>query len=148
MRKILSVFLIVCAVLALSACSSDMVAIDDCEWKMRAVMKNDIEAAQNKDELVVAVGVADEVHPNAKIVDITLVAQNGVITVTDATNNKTYSGTYKVIQKTTKGIDYEVTIDGISGYATASPTEYYDGTEVPTLPINLGDYSIYFVPVE
>ena len=148
MKKIISLLLMLILVFTLSACNGDVVAIEDYEWKMGAVMRNDIEAAQNEDELVVAVGEEDDIHPNAKIVDLKLVAKNGSITITDATNNKTYSGTYKVQQKTPKGTDYEVTIDGIKGYATVAPTEYYDGSEVPTLPINLGEYSLYFIPVK
>jgi len=148
LKRIISVLLTLICILTLSACNGDVVAIEDYEWKMGAVMRNNIEVAQNEDELVVAVGEEDDIHPNAKIVDLKLVAKDGSITITDATNNKTYSGTYKVQQKTPKGTDYEVTIDGIKGYATVAPTEYYDGSEVPTLPINLGEYSLYFTPVE
>lgn len=148
MKKILSVFLMLAFVFVLSACNADVVAMEDYEWKMRTVMSNNIEVAQNEDQLVVAVGEADELYPDAKIVDLTLIAKDGEITITDATNNKTYSGTYKVQQKTPKGTDYEVTIDGVTGYATVAPTEYYDGSEVPTLPINLGDYSLYFIPAK
>ena len=148
MKKIIFLFLILMSIFALSACNGDVVAIEDYEWKMGAVMRNDIEVAQNEDELVVAVGEEDDIHPNAKIVDLKLVAKDGSITITDATNNKTYSGTYKVQRKTPKGTDYEVTIDGVKGYATVAPTEYYDGSEVPTLPINMGEYSLYFTPVE
>ena len=148
MKKFVCVLMTLILALGLSACNGDVVAIEDYEWKMGAVMRNDIEVTQNEDELVVAVGEEDDVHPNAKIVDLKLVAKDGSITITDATNNKTYSGTYKVQQKTPKGTDYEVTIDGIKGYATVAPTEYYDGSEVPTLPINLGEYSLYFTPVE
>ena len=148
MKKIISLLLMLILVFTLSACNGGVVSIEDYEWKMGAVMRNDIEVAQNEDELVVAVGEEDDIHPNAKIVDLKLVAKDGSITITDATNNKTYSGTYKVQQKTPKGTDYEVTIDGIKGYATVAPTEYYDGSEVPTLPINLGEYSLYFTPVE
>ena len=148
MKKIISLLLMLILVFTLSACNGDVVAIEDYEWKMGAVMRNDIEVAQNEDELVVAVGEEDDIHPNAKIVDLKLDAEDGSITITDATNNMTYSGTYKVQKKTPKGTDYEVTIDGIKGYATVAPTEYYDGSEVPTLPINLGKYSLYFIPVE
>ena len=148
MKKFVCVLIALIFILGLSACNGDVVAIEDYEWKMGAVMRNDIEVAQNEDELVVAVGEEDDIHPNAKIVDLKLVAKDGSITITDATNNKTYSGTYKVQQKTPKGTDYEVTIDGIKGYATVAPTEYYDGSEVPTLPVNLGEYSLYFTPVE
>jgi len=51
---------------------------------------------------------------------------------------------YKVAKKTPDRIDYEITIDGKNGYATVDMTKYYDGTEEPTLPINLGTHSIYF----
>ena len=64
--------------------------------------------------------------------------------ITDATNSKTYEGTYKVVKKTPDGIDYEITIDGKNGYATVAMTKYYEGAESPTLPINLGSHSIYF----
>ncbi len=148
MKKSISVLLILIFTFALSACSVDVVAIEDYEWKMRTVMSNNIEVAQNEDELVVVVGEADEMYPDTKIVDLKLIAKDGEITITDATNNKTYSGTYNVQQKTPKGTDYEVTIDGVKGYATVAPTEYYDGSEAPTLPINLGEYSLYFIPVE
>ena len=146
MEKFLSVFLMLTLTFVLSACNTNVVAIEDYEWKMRTVMSNDIEIAQSEDELVVAVGEADELYPDVQIIEMTLIAKDGAITVTDVTNNKTYTGTYKVQQKTPKGTDYEVTIDGVKGYATVAPTEYYDGSEVPTLPINLGDYSLYFIP--
>ena len=128
MKKILSVFLMSFIVFALSACNADVVKIEDYEWKMRTVMSNDTEAAQYQDELVVAVGEADELYPEAEIVDLTLTAKDGEITITDNTNGKTY--------------------DGVTGYATVSPTEYYDETEIPTLPINIDGYSLYFIPKE
>ena len=146
MKKTIGVLLTIICMFTMSSCGSGVIAIEDYEWKMGAVMRNDIEVAQNEDELVVAVGEEDDIHPNAKIVDLKLFAKDGSISITDATNNKTYSGTYKVQQKTPKGTDYEVMIDGIKGYATVAPTEYYDGSEVPTLPINLGEYSLYFTP--
>ena len=148
MKKILSVFLISLTVFTLSACNADIVAIEDYEWKMRTVMSNDIETAQYQDELVIAVGEADELYPDAEIVDLTLIAKDGEITITDTTNGKTYNGTYEVMQKTPKGTDYEIIIDGVTGYATVSPTEYYDETEIPTLPINIDGYSLYFIPKE
>ena len=145
MKKILSMFLTTIMIFTLSACGGDVVAIEDYEWKMRTVASNDIEAAQAPDELIVAVGKADALYPEAEIVDLTLNAKDGAITITDRTN-KTYSGTYEVQQKTPKGTDYEIIINGVSGYATVSPTEYYDGSEIPTLPININGYSLYFIP--
>ena len=49
----------------------------------RYVMSNDIETAQYQDELVIAVGEPDELYPEAKIVDLTLVAKDGKITLTE-----------------------------------------------------------------
>lgn len=146
MKKILPILFPLVLLFTLSACSGDVLAIEDYEWKMRTVMSNDTEVAQNENEFVVAVGEADELYPTAQIINLKLVAKNGVITITDETNNKTYTGSYKVQKKTPKGTDYEIIIDDIKGYATVAPTEYYDGSEVPTLPINLGDYGLYFIP--
>ena len=148
MKKLIALFCTVIFAVTLSACNADVVEIEDYEWKMRTVMSNDTEAAQYQDELVVAVGEADELYPDAEIVDMTLTAKDGEITITDTTNGKTYNGTYEVMQKTPKGTDYEIIIDGVTGYATVAPTEYYDGTELPTLPINIGGYSLYFIPNE
>ena len=146
MKKLVCVVMVLGFVLGLSACNGDEVVIEDYECKIRTVMSNNIDAAQNEENLIVAVGEADELYPNAKIVDLTLIAKDGEITVTDETNNKTYKGTYKIQQKTSKSVDYEVIIDGVTGYATVAQTEYYDGSEIPTLPINLGNYSLYFIP--
>ena len=146
MKKLLIPMLMSIFMFTLSACNTEKFVIEDYEWKMRAVMRNDIEVAQNEDELVVAVGESDELYPDVKIVDLTLTAKEGEITITDVTNDKTYSGTYTVIKRTSEETDYEIIIDGVSGFATASKTKYYDDSEVPTLPINLGDYCLYFIP--
>ena len=100
------------------------------------------------DAHVIFVGEANELYPDAEIVDLALTAKDGEITITDTTNGKTYNGTYEVIQQTPKGTDYEIMIDGATGYAAAAPTEYYDGSEIPTLPINIDGYSLYFIPNE
>lgn len=146
MKKFICISLIMIFTFALTACNTNVVQIEDYEWKMRTVMSNDIEDAQYQDKLVIAVGEADELYPDAKIVDLTLIAKDGEITITDTTNGKTYNGTYEVQQKTPKGTDYEIIIDGVTGYAILSPTEYYDGSEIPTLPINIDGYSLYFIP--
>lgn len=85
MKKILSVFLMSLVIFTLSACGGDVVAIEDYEWKMRTVASNDIEASQAPDELIIAVGEADELYPEAEIVDLTLNAKDGAITITDST---------------------------------------------------------------
>ena len=144
MKKVISILLLLTTmVLTLSACGTETVKIDDREWQMRTVMSNDIEFADS-DAAVLAVGEADEVYPNAKIVELTLTAQDGKISITDATNDKAYEGTYSIDGKTSNGTIYSITIDGKSGYATSEMTKNHNGADEPTLTINLGDYSIYF----
>ncbi len=140
MRKTITILLLVTTlILALSACGVGKVKIEDYEWEMRAII-------HAEDNQVVYDAAAEEntIHPEAKIIDMTLVAKDGKIIISDVTNSKTYEGTYKVSQKTPEGTDYEITIDGKSGYATVAMTKYADGTEEPTLPISLDGYSMYF----
>ena len=146
MKRLLCLFSVIFSLL-LSSCGANLVAIEDCDWKMRAVMTTRVEEGQTENDFVIAVGEADDVYPDAKIVDLTLSAKDGKLTVTDLTNGKTYDGTYKVTKRTPKSIDYEITINGKQGYATVANTRYYGGEEEPTLPINMGEYSLYFVPV-
>ena len=73
---------------------------------------------------------------------------NGEITLTDTTNNKTYTGTYKMTEETSKTATYEIEIDGIAGDATIAITEHLGNRLTPTLPINLGEYTVYFLPNE
>lgn len=140
MKKIISILLInTMLILLLSACGIGKPKIEDYEWTMRTVM-------HAKDNQVVydAVEEKSETHPETKIIEMTLVAKDGKITITDVTNNATYEGTYTVSGKNPKGTDYSITIDGKSGYAGVAMTTYADGTEEPTLPITLDGYSMYF----
>ena len=148
MKRLFGAILVLLLILIFSSCGAELVAIEDLEWKMSTVMSNNVDATQGENDFVIAVGEADDIHPDAQIIELTLSAKDGELTVVDVTNSKTYSGTYKIMNKTPKSIDYEIVIDGVSGYATVARTEYYDGSEVPTLPINLGEYALYFVPNE
>ena len=142
MRRIVSVLCLAAVMIfVLSACGAGRIRIEDYEWKMRSVMH--VEKDQNR-LIVDASGKEDEANPDAAVIDMILIAKNGKITITDNTNNKTYEGTYTVSGKNPKGTDYHITIDGKDGYATVAMTTYADGREEPTLPINLGDHSMYF----
>ena len=100
--------------------------------------------AENGQSVIDATDGTDTAHSEAKKVDVTLSASNGIITVTDNTNEKIYKGTYAVQGKKPKGTDYEISVNGINGYATVAMTTYADGSEEPTLPISLGEYTLYF----
>ena len=140
MKKIVSILLFAATLmLALSACGMGKPKIEDYEWKMRTI-------AHIEDEQLVYDAAAEEIstRPEAKIIEMTLVAKDGKITITDVTNGKTYEGTYTVSGRNPEGTDYQITIDGKSGYAGVAMTTYADGSEEPTLPISLDGYSMYF----
>ena len=140
MKKIISIlFLLSIMLFALSACGMGKPKIEDYEWKMRTIMH-----AEDNQVIYDAAAEESSTHPEATIIEMTLVAKDGKITITDVTNGKTYEGTYTVSGKNPKGTDYHVTIDGKSGYATVAMTKYADGSEEPTLPISLDGYSLYF----
>ena len=140
MKRTIFILLLISAVmLAFSACGMRKPKIEDYEWKMRTI-------AHIEGEQLVYDAAAEEstAHPEAKIIEMTLVAKDGKITITDVTNGKTYEGTYTVSGRNLKGTDYNITIDGKSGYAGVAMTTYADGSEEPTLPISLDGYSMYF----
>ena len=149
MKKITILVLALVMIMLISACGVNgkpVVYIDSYEWKLQSVMNNDTEVAD--EELVIAVGEQDELYPNATVVDIILTAKDGKITITDATNNKTYTGAYKMTEETSKSATYEIVIDDIEGNATITITEHLGNRLTPTLPINLGEYTVYFLPNE
>ena len=140
MKKIISILILtLTSIFVLSACGMGKPKIEDYEWKMRYVM-------HGEDNQMVMDAAAEEIstHPEAKIIEMTLVAKDGKITITDITNNKTYEGTYTVSGRDPKGTDYHIMINGKSGFACVAMTTYADGTEEPTLPISLDGYSIDF----
>ena len=140
MKKITSILLLaITLIFALSACGIGKPKIEDYEWKMRTIMH-----AEDNQVIYDAVAEESTTHPEAKIIEMTLVAKDGKITITDVTNGKTYEGTYTVSGRNPKGTDYNITIDGKSGYAGVAMTTYADGSEEPTLPISLDGYSMYF----
>ena len=139
MKRIISACLLLSIlVIVLSSCNHEELKIENYEWHLRQAT-----CLENGSATVLAedVSLGDTEAP---IVDVTLKASNGVLTIIDKTNNKTYNGSYMKEKITPKSIDYKVIIDGKEGYATVAMTTYYDGSEEPTLPINLGKYSLYF----
>jgi len=140
MKKIVSILLLATMLIfALSACGMGKPKIEDYEWKMRTIMH-----IEDNQSVYDAAEEESSTHHEAKIIEMTLVAKDGKITITDVTNNKTYEGTYTVSGRNPEGTDYHITIDGKTGYAGVAMTTYADGSEEPTLPISLDGYSMYF----
>ncbi len=122
--------------------SIDSPDIKDNAWKLDQVVYFD-----DTQYDVLAVGEIDSQNPEAKVVDMILTASGGHITLTDNTNGAVYKGTYKEESSNADTTIYKIVLDGKEGYASVSSTVYADDTEVRTMPINLGNYAIYFFEV-
>ena len=150
MKKMASVVVLLLLTFALCACGAgadNKNLIENCKWKMQIVKNNDMSSVQDDKLSVLAVGAKDDLYPNATVVELILTAKFGKISIKDETNDKEYEGTYLKQKYTPDGTIYEVVIDGKNGYATVSTTKS-NGIETQTMPINLGDCSIYFYPAE
>lgn len=123
----------------LTGCSSKAPKIDEYTWVMTSVQS--MEAGGQ----AVAYGEGgSSTLEGAKQIELVCEAQGGNLTLTDRTNDRTYTGTYQQSQRDSKSTIYEVSVDGTSGVAVAAMTTYQDGTQDPTLIFNLGDYTVNF----
>lgn len=76
----------------------------------------------------------------SKPIELTCVAENGELTITDKTNGKTYNGTYKVTSWK-RHRRYEIVIDGKKGTANISNHSLFN----PTLFMSIDGYYLNFV---
>lgn len=126
----------------LAGCSGKTPKIDEYSWVMTSVQS--MEAGGQ----AVAYGErGSSTLEEAKQVELICEAQGGTLTLTDRTNDRTYTGTYQQSQSDSKSTIYEVEVEGTSGVAVAAMTTYQDGTQDPTLIFNFGDYAVNFFAV-
>lgn len=78
---------------------------------------------------------------------LTCAAQNGALTITDATGNEQI-GNYSLVQRDANGVLYDLSLDGESGTAVVSTTEYVDADGKKereyTLILSLPEQTLYF----
>lgn len=123
----------------LTGCSSKAPKIDEYTWVMTSVQS--MEAGGQ----AVAYGEkGSSTLEGAKQIELVCEAEVGNLTLTERTNDRTYTGTYQQSQRDSKSTIYEVSVDGTSGVAVAAMTTYQDGTQDSTLIFNLGDYTVNF----
>lgn len=75
---------------------------------------------------------------------MTCSSKNGVLSILDETNNKTYNGSYKIASNSKQSTIYEIVLSDKSGTAVVSVTNYQDGTVISTMILSVGDYAINF----
>ena len=73
----------------------------------------------------------DPLFATSKPMEITCVAKNGKLTITDKTNNKIYSGNYKVeLWSKFSRQGYEIMIEGKTGTANISNGSFFNPTSL------------------
>lgn len=138
MKKLCCIFLTLC--LLLTGCGKNKIPkIDAYTWEMTSVQSMDANGQ--------AVAYGDRgssTLDSAVYMELTCTAEAGILTFTDQTNGKSYSGTYSLSGTDPRSVLYQVTVDGKEGFAVVAMTTYHDGTGEPTFIINLDDYAINF----
>ncbi len=135
------IFLLSVAMICLMGCnSSQRVSIDAYYWRMTTV-----QGPEGENGAIIACPAAQaDIYEGAEILELTCEAKDGSLTLTDLTNNESYTGTYRAMQKSPRDILYEITMADETGHAVTALTTYFDGGESPTLIISLGGYDINF----
>ncbi len=142
MKKFLSILLACLLIITLfSACEKDEATLEDYTWKLDSV----VSLKGNGEEIAVG-----DKHDNttAKVIDATLVAENGELIFEDNTNNKTYKGAYEEMLVTDSTDDYKIILNGKEGLINMTKTVFPDGTEEPMIIITIDDYDLYFNEVK
>lgn len=129
MKKVLVVLFAFFIITIFSACGTDEVKIEDCEWKLTSAIK------------------LDEKELDISAENVILTANNGELLLWDKTDGETYNGAYEELFVTDNADDYSIFLDGKEGYINVSKTIYEDKSEEPLLIMTIDGYDLYFKEV-
>lgn len=133
--------LILCILLVLlTGCSKNNVPkIENHSWLMSTVQRADAEGQ------VIAYSTNDNSTMESAVhLELECTAKDGIITIVDKSNSKTYTGRYKLENADSQSTIYKIMIEETEGMAVVSITTYNDGSQKPTFIISLGGYTLNF----
>ena len=141
---------------ALCACTDpnakNEIKIENADWKLQVAMRVDVE---NQDSEVIARNNAWNLEDTTvPVVDVNLVAQNGMITITDLSDTTTsFNGAYqKADTINLETVIYTVTVGNLMGNANVSFTKDNKGAKQRTLILTLLkddiQYTLHFISVK
>lgn len=133
MKKIITLITVCISCFCISGCSNDN---QKTMWNMEYIQGKGGEviycSKENKD-----------IYPNADIKNIVCTLEETSITILDKDTGKEWIGSYKIMDKDSKSIIYEVEFDdNKTGNLVKSFTKYADNTQHDTLIISSGEYSL------
>lgn len=127
--------LLTCLLLLLTGCGSSAPTIDDQTWRLQSLSQ--IQEGSTPVQLY-----SSDTHEGS--VPMTCTAADGTFTLIDQRNSMEYQGSYQVMDRSSIGTGYALSMDGQTGTAMVSYTEYASGETVPTLVLQLGEYLFSF----
>ena len=99
-----------------------------------------------RDEVVYVSADLSSEAPSAEVLDCTLKAKSGTLTVTDNTNGKTYTGSYEKRQSNKNATaDHRIAFGKEKGRILLSTTTLTSGERIATLTMTIDDYTLSFV---
>ena len=138
MKKYVLIFFML--IFTLNSCgSNDIPKIETNVWAMSSIQSMD-----NNGEILIDGVDKNDLSDDATVLALTCLAQDGILTITDQTNNKSYMGTYKLDESNASSNIYSIVLDNHEGMAVVSLTTYQNGAETDTLIIRLQDYTLTF----
>lgn len=114
-------------------------AVEDNTWLMSSV-----QSIEDNGKIIACSESLKNVFEDAVYTELICTADNGALTIKDKTNNKTYSGTYKLAHSTYESTSYDIMLNSSSGNAVVSYT-VYDNNRQLTLIISIEAYAITFI---
>ena len=138
MKKIISLLLSLILTALLFSCGNGAPRIEREDWVLASVTY-----------YREVVYVSEELHaqaPTASVLDCTLKAKGGTLTVTDLTNDKTYTGSYEKRQEPSpSSADHDLTFGKTPGRALLTNNTLSDGTKQTALTISVDAYTLFFI---
>lgn len=136
-KYIIILFLLI---LTLNGCGSNNIPqLETHTWSMSSIQSTD-----NNGKILFYGTGNEKLSDDAMKLTLTCLAQNGVLTITDQTNNESYTGTYKLEESNASSNIYSIVLDNLEGMAVVSLTTYQNGCETDTLVLRLQDYALTF----
>ena len=138
MKKILDFVLL--AALFITGCSKELSTIEQSFWSLQTVQGS----MENNSQIIAYGSETAEIPENAQVIQMICEATEGTLTLTDVTNEVSYTGSYTRSSSDSQSEIYEITIEGAKGMAVVSETTYQDNSATDTLIIRLNDYTLNF----
>lgn len=139
MKKLCSLLLALCALFFFLTACGGAPKIQGKEWIL-------VSASKGKVISYVSSEYVTDVPEGTPTLECALIAKRGALTITDVTNDKTYTGTYSDRDEINPtATDYRIAFGKLKGRALVERGTNINDEEIQTLTLFLGDYIMSFI---